>query len=172
MRFVLAGVVLLLCCGSAVAQTGHKYDYYRHPESQSVAINPFGWLLGRVDAHFEDRLDPNFSRSYEFAYQPDIRKDKQQPIQTAYTVGAIERIYLIDNAAILGQFVGLGGGVGMVSKTFCVRLTAEIGYKLLLGSGPRAFFLEPELLLDSYIVGNHHIRRVIPYFALPFGYAW
>jgi hypothetical protein len=172
MRFFLAGVFLLVCVGSVMAQTSGKYDFYRHPEVNAIGIDPIGWFLGRVDAYWEDRLDPNYSRSYELVYQHDIRKDKGQGVQqTAYTVGAIERIYLIDNAAILGQYVGLGIGLGMSNQTFVVRATAEIGYKYVFETG-RGFFIEPKLTLDSYIVGNSHIRRVIPYFALPFGYCW
>lgn len=171
MRLVLVAVLLLIA-QTASAQSAGKYSFYRHPEAEAVAINPLGWFVGRLDAHWEVRLDPNFSRSYEIVYQHDIRKDKSVgDRQTALTVGAIERIYLIDNAAILGQYVALGGGLGMVNQTFVVRLTAEIGYKFVFATG-KGFYVEPALTLDSYIVGNSHIRRVIPYFALPFGYCW
>lgn len=169
--FIVALLTLFPLCTSA--QTAGKYEFYRHPESQAVTIDPLGFLLGRINGHFEQRLDPNFTRTYELVYQRDIRRNKDSgSAQTAYTVGAIERIYLIDNAAMLGQYVGLGVGVGFVGPSFGFRLTAELGYKLLLGSGPGEFFLEPNLTLDSYLIGNGSIRRVLPYIALPFGYCW
>ena len=169
--FILTALLILpVCC---LAQTAGKYEFYRHPESQAVTANPLGFLLGRLDAHYEQRLDPNFTRTYEVAYQRDIRRNKDSGSrQTAYTVGAIERIYLIDNAAMLGQYVGLGAGVGSVGPSFGLRLTAELGYKLVFGDGPGKFFIEPNLTLDSYLIGNGSIRRVLPYIALPFGYCW
>jgi hypothetical protein len=173
LRSITLILAIVLCCSAAVAQSSGKYDFYRHPQSHAFTINPIGWLLGRVDAHYEDRLDPNFSRTYEIAYQRDIRKDKSLGTpEQCYTLGAVERIYLIDNAAIQGQFVGMGGGIGVVSSTIAVRLSAEIGYKLLFGTGTGRFFIEPELLLDSYVIGNNHMRRVLPYFAIPFGFSW
>jgi hypothetical protein len=173
MRSLLVVTVVLSLAVTARAQSGSRYDFYRHPESQAITVNPLGFLLGRIDGHFEQRLDPNFTRTYGFAYQPDIRKNRDSgTVQTAYTADATERIYLIDNAAMLGQFVGLGAGIGAVGKSFGLRLTAELGYKLVLGSASGKFFIEPVLTLDSYLIGNGSIRRVLPYIALPFGYCW
>lgn len=169
----IAGLVVWLLATAAHCQTAGKYEFYRHPQSQAIRVNPLGYILGRIDAQFEQRLDPNFTRTYEFAYQPDIRKNRDSgSVQTAYTIGAVERIYLIDNAAMLGQFVGLGGGIGSAGKSFGLRLTAELGYKLVFGEGPGKIFVEPVLTLDSYLIGNSSIRRVLPYIALPFGYCW
>jgi hypothetical protein len=156
------------------AQTAGKYDFYRYLQQYAVEIDPLGEILGRVSAQFEERLDPNFSRVYEMVYQRDL-EDKNVTgwyPESAVSIGAIERIYLTDNAALLGQYFGLGAGVGLISKTISVRATAEIGDKIAFGGGTGHFFIEPRLLLDSYLITNGISKRILPYIALPFGYSW
>jgi hypothetical protein len=169
---ILNSYFLILNCE---AQTAGKYDFYRYLQQYAVEIDPLGDILGRVSAQFEERLDPNFSRVYEIVYQRDI-EDKHTSgwyPESATTVGAIERIFLTDNAALLGQYLGIGVGAGLVgNNTLGVRITAEIGYKIAFGGGIGHFFIEPRLLLDSYIVTNSVGQRILPYIALPFGYSW
>jgi hypothetical protein len=156
------------------AQTGGKYDFYRYPQKYALSIDPLGQWLGRVSARLETRLDPNFTRQYEIVYQRNVQNktDKLSYPEAAYTVGAIERIYLVDNAALLGQYAGIGIGVGVINKTIAVRLTAEMGYKFAFPIGRSYFFIEPTLLMDSYLITNHDARRIFPYIAMPFGYCW
>ena len=92
--------------------------------------------------------------------------------ESAVSLGAIERIFLVDNAAMLGLYVGIGGGIGMTHLTGTLRMTAEIGYKYSFGGGVGHFFIEPRLIMDSYLITNHVSQRVLPYISLPFGYAW
>ncbi len=172
-RYVL--FLALLCLPLiARAQTAGKYEFYRYKQTQAIQIDPLGQFLGRVSAEYEVRLDPNYTRAYEFVYQKNL-EDKQ--ITGAYpesgiSIGAIERIYLVDNAAMLGQYVGIGAGVGLIDKTISARLTAEIGYKYAFGGGIGHFFIEPRIIMDAYLITNHAGKRVLPYISLPFGYAW
>ncbi len=156
------------------AQTAGKYEFYRYPQQSAVEIDPLGDILGRISAQYEVRLDPNFTRVYEIVYQ---RKLQDQNVtgwypESGVSLGAIERIYLIDNAAMLGNYVGVGGGVGLVNRTISLRMTAEIGYKFMFGGGTGHYFIEPKLLMDAYLITNRVGERVLPYLALPFGYAW
>ena len=128
------------------AQTAGKYDFYRYLQQYAVEIDPLGEILGRVSGQFEQRLDPNFSRVYEVVYQKNVA-DKNATgwyPESAFTVGALERIFLTDNAALLGQYVGIGAGAGIVGKNIGVRITAEIGYKIAFGGGAGHFFIEPK----------------------------
>jgi hypothetical protein len=156
------------------AQTAGKYEFYRYKQHYAISIDPLGQILGRVSVQYEERLDPNFTRAYEFVYQRNL-EDKR--VAGAYpesgiSAGAIERIYLTDNAAMLGQYVGVGAGVGLIDKTISFRLTAEIGYKFAFGGGIGHYFVEPRLIMDAYLVTNHAGQRILPYLSLPFGYAW
>jgi hypothetical protein len=165
---------LILNCQNCQAQTAGKYEFYRYLQSNAVQIDPLGQLLGRISGHFEMRLDPNYSRTYEIVYQRDVA-DKSITgwyHESAITIGAVERIYLVDNAAMLGQFAGVGAGVGFVDKNLAFRLTAEMGYKFAFGGGKGHYFIEPSLIMDAYLVTNRVGKRVLPYIAIPFGYSW
>ncbi|HET6402200.1 MAG TPA: hypothetical protein VFH95_12495 [Candidatus Kapabacteria bacterium] len=156
------------------AQTAGKYEFYRYKQQYAVEIDPLGQILGRVSAQFEERLDPNFSRAYEFVYQKDL-EDKHATgsyPESGISIGVIERIFLVDNAAMLGQYVGVGAGLGLVNKTVSARMTAELGYKFAFGGGIGHYFIEPRLIMDAYLVTNHDGLRILPYISLPFGYAW
>jgi hypothetical protein len=156
------------------AQTGSRYDFYRYLERYAVEIDPLGQILGRISAQYEERLDPNFARSYEIVYQRNV-EDKNVTgayPESAFTIGAIERIYLTDNAALIGDYLGVGIGLGVVNKTIAVRTTAEIGYKIVFGGGTGHFFIEPRLMMDAFLITNHDSQRILPYISLPFGYAW
>src|ERR1017187_9352447 len=86
------------------AQTAGKYEFFRYDQRYAVEIDPLGQILGRVSAQFEARLDPNFTRVYEFVYQKNLG-DKQVTgwyPESGLSAAAIERIYLVDNAAMLG----------------------------------------------------------------------
>ncbi len=159
---------------NCAAQTAGKYEFYRYKQQYAIQIDPLGQILGRVSAQFEERLDPNFTRAYEIVYQKNL-EDKR--VTGAYpesgiSIGAIERIYLVDNAAMLGQYVGIGAGLGIINKTVSVRMTAEMGYKFAFGGGSGHYFIEPRLIMDAYLVTNHAGQRILPYISLPFGYTW
>jgi len=158
----------------ARSQTAGRYEFYRYLQHHAVTIDPLGTILGRISAHYEDRLDPNFSRVYEIVYQKDVSNPYVTGTyaESAFTIGAIERLFLVDNAAMLGQYAGAGIGVGKIDKTIAVRLTAEIGYKIAFGGGEGHYFVEPRVIMDAYLITNHVGRQIIPYIALPFGYAW
>jgi len=177
-RFVLWGLLFILHSSfltlNCDAQTAGKYEFYRYLQNKAIQIDPLGQILGRLSAQYEERLDPNFTRAYEFVYQ---RKLENKNVTGAYpesgiSIGAIERIYLVDNAAMLGQYVGVGAGVGLINQTISFRMTAEIGYKFIFGGGKGNYFIEPRLLMDAYLVTNHIGQRILPYIALPFGYCW
>jgi hypothetical protein len=173
LRWLLLLFILLLPA-TLHAQTAGKYDFYRYLQHDAVEVDPLGFLLGRMSVHLEQRLDPNFTRTYEFVYQRELA-DKNLDgwyHESGVSIGAIERIYLIDNAAMLGQYAGAGIGVGLVDQTISVRLTAEIGYKYVFGGGTGHFFIEPKFLMDAYLVTNHNGKRILPIVALPFGYSW
>lgn len=168
---ILYSSFLIINCN---AQTAGKYEFYRYLQQYAIEIDPLGDILGRMSAQYEQRLDPNFSRAYEVVYQRSL-EDKHisgwYP-ESGVTIGAIERIFLVDNAALLGQYVGLGAGVGLVNKTISVRATAELGYKIAFGGGTGHYFIEPRVILDSYLITNRVGQRILPYISLPFGYSW
>jgi putative endonuclease len=180
--FVFIGFVALilfilnssLFVSNVQAQTASRYDFYRYLQQYAVEIDPLGDILGRMSAQIEERLDPNFSRVYEIVYQRDLADQHNTGWypESGVTIAAIERIFLTDNAALLGQYVGVGVGAGIVNETIAVRITAEIGYKIAFGGGTGHFFIEPRVLMDSYIVTNRDGQRILPYIALPFGYSW
>jgi hypothetical protein len=159
---------------SCEAQTAGKYEFYRYDQRYAVEIDPLGEILGRVSAQFEDRLDPNFSRVYEFVYQKNVGDKSVTGYypESAISLAAIERIYLVDNAAMLGQYVGVGAGIGLINETISLRMTAEIGYKFVFGGGKGNYFIEPRLMMDAYLITNHDGKPILPYVSLPFGYAW
>ncbi|MDP4198770.1 MAG: hypothetical protein Q8922_02250 [Bacteroidota bacterium] len=159
---------------SVHAQTAGKYDFYRYLQRSAIEIDPLGVILGRLGAHYEQRLDPNFTRTYEFVYQTKLEDKKVEGWypESGVSIGAVERIYLIDNAAMLGQYAGVGAGLGLINKTISVRLTAEIGYKYIFGGGKGHYFIEPKFLMDAYLITNRVGKRIMPIVALPFGYSW
>jgi hypothetical protein len=168
---ILNSSFLILNCE---AQTAGKYEFYRYDQRYAIEIDPLGQILGRVSAQFEQRLDPNFSRVYEFVYQKALG-DKSVTgwyPESGVSIAAIERIFLVDNAAMLGQYVGVGAGFGLINETISFRMTAEIGYKIAFGGGKGNYFIEPRAIMDAYLVTNHVGKRVLPYISLPFGYAW
>ncbi len=156
------------------AQTAGKYEFYRYLQQYAVEIDPLGFVLGRMSAQFEQRLDPNFSRAYEFVYQRNVEDKNVSGAypESAISAGAIERIFLTDNASLLGLYVGVGAGIGLVHETISFRTTAEIGYKYVFGGGTGHYYIEPRLLMDAYLITNHVGQRILPYISLPFGYAW
>jgi len=169
--FILHSSLFILHCE---AQTAGKYEFYRYKQRYAIEIDPLGQILGRISAQFEQRLDPNFSRVYEFVYQKNVA-DKNATgsyPESGVSLAAIERIFLVDNAAMLGQYVGVGAGFGLINQTISFRLTAEIGYKIVFGGGKGNYFIEPRAIMDAYLVTNHVGKRVLPYISLPFGYAW
>ena len=168
---ILAGLVDTNRCE---AQTAGKYEFYRYPQHYAIQIDPLGQILGRLSGQFEQRLDPNFTRAYEIVYQKKLEDEKITgwfPM-SGITLGVFERIYLIDNAAMLGQYAGVGGGVGMVSKTISLRLSAEMGYKYAFGFWGGHYFIEPRIVLDAYLFTNPHAKHIVPVIAIPFGYAF
>jgi hypothetical protein len=172
--FAIFVLLIFVISESCEAQTAGKYEFYRYDQRYAIEIDPVGEILGRVSAQFEERLDPNFARVYEFVYQKNLG-DKSitgyYP-ESGVSIAAIERIYFVDNAAMLGQYVGVGPGFGLINKTISFRMTAEIGYKIAFGGGKGNFFIEPRAIMDAYLVTNHDGKSILPYVSLPFGYAW
>ena len=156
------------------AQSAEKYDFFRYPQSHAASLNPIGPIFGRWDGYYEWRLDPNFSRRIEIAYQPNVRDTHKNGTfdESAISIGLTERLYLYDNAAIQAQFAGVGLGVALIRKTVALRITTEIGYKWIFSNGAGNFYIEPMVLLDAYVVTNHDCKRIIPVLELPVGYAW
>lgn len=156
------------------AQSAGKYEFYRYLQNRAVEVDPLGFILGRVSAHYEQRLDPNFTRTYEFVWQRELgdKAVANWHHQSGVSIGAMERIYLVDNAAMLGNYASVGAGLGLIDKTISVRLTAEIGYKYCFGGGKGHYFVEPKFIMDAYLITNHVGKRILPLIALPVGYAW
>jgi hypothetical protein len=159
---------------NSIAQHAGKYDYYRYLQTQAVEADPLGFILGRVSAQYEQRLDPNFTRTYEFAWQRELgdKNVKGYYHESGVSIGAMERIYLVDNAAMLGNYAGVGAGLGLIDKTISFRLTAEVGYKYCFGGGKGHYFVEPKFIMDAYLFTNRIGKRILPLVALPVGYAW
>jgi hypothetical protein len=165
---------LLLVASSTFAQSPHgELQYYISPYRYAFQIDPLGALLGRISGRFEFRVDPLISRYVEFAYQRNLNTKVGNDIRTPSSSLAFgERIYLRDNAAMVGLFAGVNLGFALIdSRSFSARLSLEIGYKLPLGSGSH-FFLEPEMIIDAYFLKRPNMRQIFPYVALPFGYMW
>lgn len=147
-----------------------RVDYYRSPFPNALSIDPLGELLGRIGMKYERRTDPLFSSFFEFSYQRDVKKKDFDTTLPAYSIGVGERIYLRDNAAMEGVYVGVQGAVSFISSSLTLRLTPEIGYKVRLGNSH--FFIEPLILYDAFLFHIHGAKSVLPYVALPIGYMW
>jgi hypothetical protein len=171
---VLFFILYSLFCVRCSAQHAGKYDYYRYLQAQAVEADPLGFILGRVSAQYEQRLDPNFTRTYEFVWQRELGDKNVEGYyhESGVSVGVLERIYLVDNAAMLGNYAGVGAGLGLVDRTISFRLTAEIGYKYCFGGGKGHYFVEPKFIMDAYLFTNRIGKRILPLVALPIGYAW
>lgn len=149
-------------------------ELYRSEYAYALTVDPIGLVLGRTAARFEWRYEPNFSHIIELAFDRDI-----DSLKTSITSDAIPtyssafgmRLYLRDNDAIEGLFAGIGaGGTLMNERKLGLRVTAEIGYKWVLGGS--GFFLEPQLIIDAYVLRVAAAKPFFSYVALPFGIAW
>src|ERR1051326_8956410 len=67
--FILHSSFFILHC---FAQSGGNYYFYRYLQTRAVEVDPLGAILGRISAHYEQRLDPNFTRTYEFVWQREL----------------------------------------------------------------------------------------------------
>jgi len=164
-------LVLSFVCAASRSNAQERYEdvqYYVYPYGHAVQIDPLGILLGRIGARMEFRFDPLISRYIEVAYQPNLNTEGQNDIRTpSISAGVGERIYLRDNCAIVGLFAGANLALALIDNVNPnVRLTIEIGAKLPIGN---RFFLEPELLIDSYLFVRQNMRQIFPYVALPMG---
>jgi hypothetical protein len=173
---LLSGLAMLsLSLGIGVANAQPKLepvDYYVSPYPHAVEIDPLGDLLGRVGARYEYRVDPLLSRYFDFSFQKNLNHDRNGIITPAISAGYGTRIYLRDNAAMVGLFVGVNLGVALVNhNSINALLSMEIGYKLTFGS-KSPFFIEPELLTDAYLFHHNNASKVFPYVAVPVGFLW
>jgi hypothetical protein len=171
---LLAGAFLLLFAANVCsAQEHEEIQYYISPYWHAVQIDPIGTLLDRISARYEFRVDPLLSRYFEFAYQRNLNTKVTNDVRTPSASAAFgERIFLRDNAAMIGLFAGVNVGIALLDhRTVSARITLEIGYKLPLGKNSH-FFIEPEGLIDSYIIKRPNMRQIFPYLAIPFGYIW
>jgi len=148
-----------------------KVDFYRSPFGHAIHLDPIGYALGRIGVKYEFRTDPLLSNSLEFVYQLDIKKKNWKFEIPSYSLGYGQRIYLRDNAAMEGIYFGVNGALAYASASIHLRVTPEIGYKIILGHTSH-FFIEPTLLYDVYVIRPAGARPVLPYVALPFGYLW
>jgi hypothetical protein len=167
--------LLVLCFVSdAVAQKKETINYFRSPYKWAVQIDPVGYLLGRYGARLEMRSDPNFSYYLDGYHDRDIDTFKTSITNNRIPVNSIGigwRIYLKDNNAPEGLFGGVAVGPTIQSGSrLGLRLSAEIGYKWMLGDGP--FFIEPQLLIDAYPLRDRLAKAAFTYVAVPLGFAW
>jgi hypothetical protein len=163
---------LLVLISPEVSQAQHRepVNYYRSPYWYGVQIDPIGQILGRASARFEWRVDPLLSRYFEFAYQKNVSSLSVTAKEQSMSLGIGERIYLRDNAAIVGFFAGANLGFALInSKSFGARISLEIGCKIPF-TAKSHFFVEPELMIDAYFIHPIFTRQIFPYFSLPFGY--
>ncbi len=149
-------------------------DYYRSPYGWAVQIDPLGYVLGRYGGRLEMRTEPNYSLYVDFAHDRDIDTNKSSITDDAIPMNSLGlggRIYLRDNAALEGLFAGgsLAGTIQAGSR-LGLRLSVEIGYKLVFGDGP--FFIEPQLLIDSYPFRHPGAKAMFSYISVPLGFAW
>jgi hypothetical protein len=172
---IAAFAILCLASSSVIAQEKRKpVDYYRSQYGWAVQADPLGFILGRYGARLEMRTEPNYSLYLDFAHDRDI-----DTLKTSITddriptnsLGVGGRIYLKDNSAVEGLFAGgsLAGTIQSGSR-LGLRLSVEIGYKWMLGDGP--FFIEPQLLIDSYPFRDPGAKAMFSYISIPLGFAW
>ena len=173
LSWLLAVVVFSVAAAPAKAQPRlEPVDYYVSPFPHAVELDPIGYLLGRVGGRFEYRVDPLISRYFEVAYQKNLDRTANGIVMPSASLGFGERIYLRDNAAMVGLYAGVNLGVALINATILdARLSMEIGYKLPLGSKSH-FFIEPELLIDAYLFHHQNVSEIFPYITIPFGYLW
>jgi hypothetical protein len=155
------------------AQKRKKVEYYRSPYEFAASLDPLGFFLDRMGGKFEFRDDPFYSYYVDFTYQRDASIRGELSSVDVKTIGFGSRVYFRDNAAIEGLYAGLGLGGGTVnsSRDWCLRVTAEVGYKLKLGEKTQ-WFIEPNVVVDAFLAGVKEQRRVFPYVSVPFGYLW
>src|SRR6266536_2244311 len=82
--YILHSSFFILHCS---AQHGGKYDYYRYLQTKAVEADPLGVILGRVSAHYEERLDPNFTRTYEIVWQRELSNIPDSVHQSGISIG-------------------------------------------------------------------------------------
>jgi hypothetical protein len=162
---------LTLSAGAARAQPKlEPVDYYVSPYPHAAEIDPLGDILGRVGARYEYRVDPSLSRYFDVSFQRNLNHAANGIITPAISVGYGTRIYLRDNAAMVGLFVGVNLGLALVNHNSINALLAmEIGYKLTFGPNS-PFFIEPELLTDAYLFHHNNASKIFPYVAVPLGF--
>jgi hypothetical protein len=165
-------ILSVLLVSSSLPAQRKKVDYYRSPYPFAASLDPLGLILDRLGGKFEFRDDPFYSYYVDFTYQRDASLRGSSFSVNVKTIGFGTRVYFRDNAAIEGLYAGIGLGSGTVnsSRDWCVRLTSEIGYKWKLGA--TQWFLEPNIVIDAFLVGVKEQRRVFPYLAIPVGYLW
>jgi len=171
---VWAALFILAFTSDCIAQKKEPINYFRSPYKWAVQVDPLGYLLGRYGARLEMRSDPNFSYYIDAYHDRDIDTFKTSITDDRIPVNSLGvgwRIYLKDNNAPEGLFGGLAVGPTIQSGSrLGLRLSAEIGYKWVLGDGP--FFIEPQLLIDAYPFRDRLAKAAFTYVAVPIGIAW
>lgn len=170
-------VMLFAIAGASSVQAQEKrkpVDYYRSQYAWALQVDPLGYVLGRYGARLEMRTEPNYSLYLDYAHDRDIDTNKSSITDDALPMNSIglgARIYLRDNSAVEGLFAGasLAGTIQSGSR-LGLRLSVEIGYKLRFGDGP--FFIEPQLLIDSYPLRDPAAKPMFSYISIPLGFAW
>jgi hypothetical protein len=172
---LVALAIFALTASESSAQERRKpVDYYVSPYAWALQVDPLGYFLGRYGGRLEMRTEPNYSLYADFAYDRDIDTNKSSITDDALpmnSLGAGGRIYLRDNGAVEGLFAGaaLAGTIQSGSR-LGLRLSVEIGYKLVFGDGP--FFIEPQLLIDAYPFRHPAAKAMFSYISIPLGFAW
>jgi hypothetical protein len=168
---LICSAICFFISNSAIAQRSRheRVDYYRSPFQYAAQGDPLGAILKRLAARFEYRSDPLYSRYFEVEYHLDLRGfGKSGDPMRAGSIAYGTRIYLRDNAAMEGLFAGANLGVSLISGiTFGARIGMEVGYKIRLGKSQ--FFMEPEVLIEAYVLKRPTGKIVLPYVAVPFG---
>ncbi|HET6512441.1 MAG TPA: hypothetical protein VFH43_09640, partial [Candidatus Kapabacteria bacterium] len=169
-------IVLLLgiSINESFAQRRDPVEYYRSKYGWALQADPLGYVLGRYGGRLEKRTDPNFSFLLDYSFDRDIDSLKSSITDDkipTHSAGVGARIYLKDNNAVEGLFAGLTlAGTIQSGTRLGLRLSAEIGYKWMLGDGP--FFIEPQFIVDSYVFRDPAAKPMFAYVSLPLGFAW
>ena len=170
--FLLLGLVAIP--DTSTAQRRDPVEYYRSPYPWALQVDPLGYLLGRYGGRLEKRYDPNYSFLLDYAFDRDLDSLKSSVTDNAiptHSLGVGWRIYLKDNNAPEGLFTGLTLAGTIQSGTRPgLRLSAEIGYKWMIGDGP--FFIEPQFIVDSYVFRDPAAKPMFMYISIPLGFAW
>jgi hypothetical protein len=170
----IVAVAMIFTSSGFAQERRAPVDYYRSPYGWAVQADPLGYILGRYGGRLEMRTEPNYSLYLDFAHDRDIDTNKSSITDDAIpmnSLGVGGRIYLRDNGALEGLFAGgsLAGTLQSGSR-LGLRLSVEIGYKLVFGDGP--FFIEPQLLIDSYPFRHPAAKPMFSYISIPLGFAW